>query len=76
MRRVSNQEAEHVRNRQTIPLPRDRPYLLIAISDAGSVLVHTHSGSIDHLHRRVMADGAHSKSATSYRMIRSSRLGA
>jgi hypothetical protein len=31
--------------------------LLIVISDAGSVLVHAHNGSIDHPHRRVMTGG-------------------
>jgi hypothetical protein len=31
--------------------------LPIVISDAGSVLVHAHKGSIDYLHRRVMTGG-------------------
>src|SRR5450759_76935 len=31
--------------------------LVIAIRDAGSVLVHAHDGGIDHLHRRIMTGG-------------------
>lgn len=36
---------------------RSAHILLVVISDAGSVLVHAHNGSIDHLHRRVMTGG-------------------
>jgi hypothetical protein len=31
--------------------------LTIVVRDAGSVLVHAHDRSIDHLHRRVMTGG-------------------
>jgi hypothetical protein len=36
---------------------RSAHILLVVISDSGSVLVHAHNGSIDHLHRRVMSCG-------------------
>ena len=37
--------------------PEDQANSLIVIGDAGSVLVHSHDGGIDHLHHRVMIGG-------------------
>jgi hypothetical protein len=50
--------------------------LLIVISDAGSVLVHAHDGSIDHLHRRIMTGGQriHDTVQTPARRQRTKRL--
>lgn len=36
------------------PPSRATPILVIVVRDTGSVLVHAHDGSIDHLHRRIM----------------------
>ena len=39
------------------PATRAAHVLLIIASDAGSVLMHSHDGRIDHLHRRIMTSG-------------------
>ena len=37
--------------------PRATHILMIVARDTGTVLVHAHDGSIDHLHRRIMTSG-------------------